>query len=154
MGATLNKLLRECAELTVERLGTSSQYPVEIREEVINALSNEWREKIKAEVIDEMTEAEKSKIEKDIEEHKTKKDFENLLILVCEGVFFAIIVGILVNQITDLITYYKAEQYKVLITWGIVLGLGLAVCLYVLFRLVNIISKLLRSKENDDENNS
>ena len=153
MGAKLDKLIRECAISRIKNLGTSSQYSDETREEVISALSNQWRDEIKAEVIDELTEAEKKKIDVKIQEHKTKRDIENLRTLVRESIFLAVIVGVLVNQITDIITHLKAGNYAIAWTWGIILLLGAGVWGYVLFRLASVISTLLGNKGNDDENN-
>ena len=153
MGAKLNKLLRECAVAKVEKLGTSSQYSEEAREEVINALSNQWKEEIKTEVIDELTEAEKNKIDKRIQEHTTKRDIENLRTLVRESIVLAVIVGVLVNQITDIITHFKAGAYAIVWTWVIVVLLGAGVWGYVLLRLASVIGTLMGNKENDDENN-
>ena len=154
MGAQLNRLIRACAEAKVKSLGTSSRYSREAREEVINALSNQWREDIKKEIIDELTEAEKAKIDKQIQEHSTKRDIENLRSLVCEGIFLAVIVGVLVNQITDLVTNFKDGEYSIIITWVIILVLGAGVWGYILFRLAATIGKLLGNKESDDEDHS
>lgn len=154
MGAKLDKLIRECAVARVENLGSSGHYSDEAREEVITALSNQWRDEIKAEVIDELTEAEKKKIDKKLQEHKTKKDIENLRTLVRESIFLAIIVGVLVNQITDIITHFKAGDHTIAWTWGFIVLLGIGVWSYVLFRLATVISTLLGNKESVDESNS
>lgn len=153
MGKTLEKLISYRAEGVVNSAEFSGDYTEDVRTEVINALSKEWRCDIKNEIIQELTEEEKSAIDAKIKAHKTQKDIESLKTLVLEGIFLAFVVGILVNQATDLITHYKEGQHTILITWIIVLLLGLGVCGYVLFRLASAISRVLGSKEETDANN-
>ena len=109
----------------------------------MDALAQKWKQKVRQEVIDELTADEKAKIDTEVKAHKNKAEIENLWTLVRESLFLAFIVGILVNQATDLITYYKDGEFKLLITWIAVILLGAVVCVYVLFRLASTISKLL-----------
>ena len=143
MGKKLDELISKQVEAIFASFPTSNQYTEETRTEAMDALAQKWKQKVRQEVIDELTADEKAKIDTEVKAHKNKAEIENLWTLVRESLFLAFIVGILVNQATDLITYYKDGEFKLLITWIAVILLGAVVCVYVLFRLASTISKLL-----------
>lgn len=154
MGKVLDELIESYVAPFGEKYKSKNKCNDEMLQKAQKALISDYQKDVRAEIVSELTEAEKAKIDKKIREYKTEKDLENLRTVVCEGVFFAVIVDILVNQVTDIVAYYKDGQNEMVITWVIVLVLGAIVCGYVLFRLATIISRLLGSKENVDESNS
>lgn len=147
MGVRLEKLIEERAKHIVKQYESNDEYSKEDLQETIDALSAKWRSEVKQEVMQECTDEEITRMKKTVDEareaYSTKKAIEDLRVLVVEGIFLAIAVGLLVNQVTDLITYAKSEKdysftlLAIAILCFILFG-------YVLTRLASTISKLLK----------
>lgn len=94
------------------------------RQELEKKITLEQKQKIRLEV------------EKEIEVEIEQEKISNLKVLIFEVVFLSFLVGILVNQVTDIITYLKTssyEKYSLWITLGIILltlGIGYLMVLY------------------------
>lgn len=94
------------------------------RQELEKKITLEQKQKIRLEV------------EKEIEVKSEQEKISNLKVLIFEVVFLSFLVGILVNQVTDIITYLKTssyEKYSLWITSGIILltlGIGYLMVLY------------------------
>lgn len=96
------------------------------------------KKKLKSEILYEIKqEVKESAIEeakKDIDDYMTKKklkDFKELTIL---GLIIAFIIGLSVNQLTDVIAFYKKLIYKepwVSITFAIII---VAIAIYLIFK--------------------
>ena len=153
MGKELDKLIESYLATLEAKYKSKNECDDGMLQIAKNALISDFQKKVRDEIVSEFTEAEKAQIDKKIQEHKTQKDLENLRTLVLEGIVLAIVVGILVNQITEIIAYFKTGNYAIAWTWGIVFLLGIGVWSFVLFRLASAIGALLKNKENDNANN-
>jgi len=153
MGKELDKLIESYLATFEAKYKSKNECDDGMLQIAKNALISDFQKKVRDEIVSEFTEAEKAQIDKKIQEHKTQKDLENLRTLVLEGIVLAIVVGILVNQITEIIAYFKTGNYAIAWTWGIVFLLGIGVWSFVLSRLASAIGALLKNKENDNANN-
>ena len=146
MGAKLEKCISERARHFVSQYKSNAEYSEEDCNEAIDALSAKWRAEITQEILEERSEEEiaqmKASVDKARKEYSAKKAIEDLRALIIEGIFLAVIVGLLVNQVTDIVTYLKGCK-----AWGatliMVVILILILFFYVLTRLASTIGKLL-----------
>ncbi|MGL4863521.1 MULTISPECIES: hypothetical protein [Bacteria] len=109
---------------------------------------------LKEEIEKMLTTQEKIKIreqvEKEFYEEKEQEKIKTLKILIFEVLFLSLIVGLLVNQITDIITYIKTDgfnQYKIVITLGaIILSIGIIYAM-VLYKFLVTASNITKNKK-------
>lgn len=153
MGKVLDQLVESRVATFESSYKSNNVCNDEMFQQAKDALISDIKKNVRDEIVSEFTEAEKARIDKKVREHKTKKDLESLRTLVLESILLAIVVGVIVNQITDIITHLKDGNYAVAWTVGIILFLGLGVWGFVLFRLASVVGALLGNKENDNENN-
>lgn len=154
MGKVLDQLIESHIASFEAKYKNANEYDDEMFQKAKNALIKDFQKDVKLEIISELTEDEKSKIDQKLQAHKTKRTIEKLQTILHESIILAIIVGVLVNQITDIITAFKTVNYSIAWTWLFIVILAGSIWGYVMYHLVTTISTLLGGKENEDENNS
>lgn len=109
---------------------TSQKITGETEEEVKimkKAIEDNFFEQIKREIIEE----EKKKIvleaQREIDELENKKRVKEIKVLMYEGVIVAFIVGLIVNQATDLVNVIKGITTNVGVTIGVIILLAIVV---------------------------
>lgn len=147
MGKRLDECIDARLQPIVERYKNPQEYSQDDLDDVTSALSEKWRLEIKQEILAECTEEEKQQIryavDKEREAYSAKKEVEDLRALIVEGILLAIIVGLLVNQATDFISYLKGEKaYMATVVISVILALLLFI--YILTRLASVISRLMK----------
>lgn len=147
MGKQLDDCINARIKLTLEQNTPDQNYSQGVLGEVTAALYDKWHSEIKQEILTECTEEEKQQIryavDKEREAYSAKKEVEDLRALIVEGILLAIIVGLLVNQTTDLIAYLKGEKaYMATVVISVILALLLFI--YILTRLASVISRLMK----------
>ena len=150
MGATLDKAVKAYVTQYMELDKKEGSEPKGVRDEAAIALHETMMQRIKEEVRCEMTveeiEKQKSRIDAETENYATQKGVQELKTFILEGIGLAIVVGLIVNQFTDIITYLKgAENYRA--TVWVLFGLAGIVGLYVSCRLASLINKLINRKD-------
>lgn len=147
MGKRLDECIDARLQPIVERYKNAQEYSQDDLDDVTSALSEKWRLEIKQDILAECTEEEKQQIryavDKEREAYSAKKEVEDLRALIVEGILLAIIVGLLVNQATDFISYLKGEK-AYLATAVISTILALLLFIYILTRLASVISRLMK----------
>ena len=111
-------------------------------EELINALREKTKEKIIQEIKDKYKEEVVEAANLEIEKKKQKKKLDELRSLMWNGFIVAFVVGLAVNQVTDVIGYYKGNV-KLDVIWptNIIIMILVLVCviLYGYSFLKNVI---------------
>lgn len=147
MGAQLNKCIEERIKFIIGQYKEDPEYSENDITEVTEALKRKWIAEIKQECLEECTEEEKKQMKESIDDERkrysTKKAIEDMCSLITEGIILAFAVGLLVNQVTDLISYLKGEM-ACMITVIISVLLVIFIFAYVLIRLASAISKLIK----------
>ncbi len=117
-----------------------------------DALLDDFRKKIKSEIQEELTEEEKARqiaeIDKAIKSHSTKQALQEIKGFIFEGIFLAAIIGLIVNQMTDIVTYLKGEGEQYMYTVVIIFALVALVFFYIMGRFVNTIERFLLAVRN------
>lgn len=107
------------------------------------------KEKIRSEIIGEIKEEYKEEIveqaEKEIEQQERKKRITEIKEVIWSGFFVALFVGLLVNQITDIISFYKgASSIKDIAPTYIICLVFMLICLAIfLWQFMNKIMDFL-----------
>ena len=153
----IDKLISDGVDIAFSGYKGTKKASAKVRNEAINALKAQWRSEVKAEIIEELTAEEIALKTKEVnsrmQSQKAKKAIEDLRLLVIEGIFLAVIVGVLVNQITDIVTYMKGDK-AYLITFAVIAVLIVIIFFYVIVRLITSISKLLNTEGASNETDS
>lgn len=121
-----------------------------VREETTREVMNEIRAELKSEIEQE--------VKSEIEEQGRLNRLSNLKKLIADGFTLAVFVGLLVNQLTEIIDYYKGSdsELPIGITWMISLVLSV-ICGIILLagfakefiKMYNAYTKGRNNHEND-----
>ena len=106
---------------------------------------------IKPAIEDEMYDSMKEKVQKEMEEKRNFDQAQHLKNLMLEGIVLAFIVGMTVNQFTDIISVFKPEEINSwwwLATIGISVVFIVFIILYVGLRLYTSIVNIMKNTHN------
>lgn len=149
MEATLDKLIKAYIAPFLDSHKSHGDSE-DVCKEAEAALIDKLRNKVKTEIVNEMTEEEVSRqkelIDKRVGAYSASKAIKEIKQFIIEGIILAVAIGLLVNQLTDVITYLKGANAYVA-TGVIIALLILIVFVYVLIRLTSTISKIVNSKD-------
>lgn len=106
------------------------------------------------EIRQEIVNSEKEKIKKDAEnEFESEKQAEKIAKLknyIVEGILLAFIVGLLVNQVTEVITYLKTQEFLNWSkgVWTFITNLSLAVAIAFIYftKILNALNDIVKRK--------
>lgn len=143
MADCLDRLLKNYIEMVAPNEKDKDLVAPALRKQIID----EIRPKIEKEIYDST----KEKIEKEMEEKRTLDQAQHLKNLMLEGILLAFIVGMIVNQFTDVVSAIKPEQLTRiwwLITLGIPCALILLIVFYVGIRLYNSMIEIMKNLHN------
>ena len=150
MGATLDKLIELRVSSLIENHSKDTQLPPGDIEYMHDSLSEQLHAQIHKEICQDITQEELDKLRHSAEtQHKSearKKAVDSVTSLLLESLILSGVIGLVVNQVTDLLTYAKSlfsSLWAVGITFAIVIILLIAVVLFFFLRLSNIIKTLL-----------
>ena len=121
-----------------------------IDKELVRFSKEKISEEIESEVKEAYYEELKERAESEIESSKIKDRIKNTKSLILNGIFGAFLVGMIVNQLTDLLTFLKNKT-----NWGIgitLVALGvfsLILFFWVVVGVLSVIEKLLKNKDGD-----
>lgn len=121
-----------------------------IDKELVRFSKEKISEEIESEVKEAYYEELKERAESEIESSKIKDRIKNTKSLILNGIFGAFLVGMIVNQLTDLLTFLKNKT-----NWGIgitLVALGvfsLILFFWVVVCVLSVIEKLLKNKDGD-----
>lgn len=104
------------------------------KEQIINILKSETSDAVLKEIRAELSTEIEKEIRTSIEEENRLAKLSDLTKFIFEGFVIALLVGLLVNQITELISYYKgaSPELPYISTWIITIVLS-AICSLILF---------------------
>lgn len=149
MGALLDKLIESHIAPFAEKCKSSGNYSDEMFKLAEDALIEKIRKDVKEEIRQELTveEIEKQKVEidREIEAYSTEKALKEIKGFIIEGIILAVIIGLIVNQMTDIITYLKGTE-AYLATIIIIICLIIAVLIYIILRFANTVGKMIKRK--------
>lgn len=106
---------------------------------------------IKPAIEDEIYDSMKEKVQKEMEEKRNFDQAQHLKNLMLEGIVLAFIVGMTVNQFTDIISVFKPEEINSwwwLATIGISVVFIVFIILYVGLRLYTSIVNIMKNTHN------
>lgn len=121
-----------------------------IDKELVRFSKEKISEEIESEVKEAYYEELKERAESEIESSKIKDRIKNTKSLILNSIFGAFLVGMIVNQLTDLLTFLKDKT-----NWGIgitLVALGvfsLILFFWVVVGVLSVIEKLLKNKDGD-----
>lgn len=152
---TVDTIVSEWASYRVGNDPNNKQLAEGEEDKLLVLAKVEARRIIKEEIKDELTEDERTAI-KERAARAEEKDYAqrsaaNVKSLLLEGFWAALFVGLLVNQITDIITYSKiATTEKAFLPTGIIILILLSILLlFILTRLSDSIVHLGPNKEKE-----
>lgn len=143
MGQILNKLITEKIKNDNENL--FKNVPEEQREEYQNSL----KEKLETDIINEIVEEEAEKIASKVTKIRKEKRIKEIKNTILSGLFLSFFLGLIVNQLTDIIGYLKGSVplNSMAPTLWILAGLSV-ITIFILFLLfIDSILNLLNEKE-------
>ena len=115
---------------------------------VVKALREKIIREIRPTIEDELHDSMKEKIQEEMEEKRKIDQAEHLKSLMLEGILLAFIVGMIVNQVTDIISVLKPEEVtKVwwIITIGSSGGFIGVIIFYIGIKLYNSLIELMKN---------
>ncbi len=84
-----------------------------IKEIFINSVRDSIKNEIRSNLKKEIEEEVRSQIKKEIQEEKDKQNRKQIKKFIIETIIFSFIIGLLVNQFTDIVTYLKQNDTKI-----------------------------------------
>lgn len=112
------------------------------REEILQAAEQRIKEQIITKIKDDVRSEERTKAKEEIEAEENEKKLDELKDIIWSAFLVAFLVGLLVNQVTDIITLFKNGS----IQWTvIIICLLLLLCLVVFF--IMFVSKIKKIYE-------
>ena len=143
MRDTLDKIINSY----MDKMAPNEEPKKEVARLIRKQIIAEIRPKIEREIYDSM----KEKIQKEMEEKRTLDEAQHLKNLMIEGILLAFIVGMIVNQFTDIISVVKTEKITI-IWWFITIGISSAFIILVIFyigiKLFNSIIEIMRNVQH------
>jgi|GEM_PF-5246355 len=140
MSQELEKLIDQVVEgdsqiLESAKVYSGEDYKFAIKDQIRRRVYREIKEELYGEVM--------AKVKQDAEKEALNKEIDAIKKLTVTGLVLAFFVGLLVNQCTEVITFFKGIPTEVgLFSTGIIILVLLAACLLIVFGI--IISDLLK----------
>lgn len=103
-------------------------------------------EEVKKEIIGIEKPVIEAQIKKDIEDQKLKEKLSNVKNFIIQTLFIGILLGILTNEITDLLDVTKSNSVTITFFW--IIGLSVIIVLLIFLLYINVIEKILRNRES------
>lgn len=149
MGKVIDALIKSHIDRQMNEYPQDLLGKVEDPLSVRHAAENSYREEVKKEIEEELTESEKKRIldeaQKRAETEAFKERVNNIRSMILQGIGIAFIVGLDVNQITNLYGFLKAgEMSKTLWAIGCLTG---ALALITLYWMFSEIFKLFNNRK-------
>ncbi|KAI4442009.1 hypothetical protein FMM80_21480 [Schaedlerella arabinosiphila] len=143
----LDKVLDKVMEIKAELIQESA--PDADKEELIAALRDKKKQSIILEIREEYKKELIREAKKEVNEEANRQKIEDLRNLMWSGFFLAFLVGLAVNQVTDIIGYYKGtvavDEIWPTVAWSVALC-GVCIVAYIYNFLVKAISLINNSK--------
>lgn len=152
MGKELNKLVQaRISQLMKEEEANFSVQSSE-KEEILSRLQNDLIREVKKEVKGELLEDElvamRERVQKEEVELKRVQLLDRVKGFLLEGIILAVLVGLLVNQLTDVVTSCKSIVAASGVATGFVVLLLIALLwLFIKLRLLDVIEKYEKQED-------
>lgn len=140
----LDTILTEFAELYFKDNKdkvNKAKNPKDIEEMFINSAKESIVSEIRNNLKKEIEEEVRSQIKKEIQEAKDIQNRKQIKRFIIETIVFSFIIGLLVNQFTDIVTYLKQEDTKIW-TALVIIGLLLILVLFTFFMYLSNVEEL------------
>lgn len=112
---------------------------VEITSRLQSTLIQEVREEVKAELLKEEIATMKARVSQEEANLRRSASIKNIKTLLLDGFLVAFLVGLIVNQVTDIFSYFKTGNGNIPLTLLFILILIVLICLLVQYRLCDAI---------------
>lgn len=144
MSVTLDKIV----SYYVKKVGTNSLQQGDEGHLLLEAAERKIRESIEEEIKAEARQEIIEDANKEIEKIKNEKRIRELKEIIWSGFLVAFIVGLLVNQITEIIGYFKGTQNMVISTYWISLVLFFICVIAFIVMFINRIKSIYQDIKN------
>ena len=150
MGAKLDEIINSHIAPFVEKSKADGNHSDEMFDLATRSLVDRFRKEIKDEILSELTNEEieqrKAQIDQEIDAYSTQKAIQATKSFIVEGIILAAIVGLIVNQVTDLISYVKGDgAYWATIV--LIVLLVIAVTFYVFMRFATVLEMIIKRRD-------
>lgn len=118
------------------------------------AMNEKLRDEIFEKIIKDIYNLQKNKITKEVQEKLRQEEEEKkrsqIKFILIEGIILGLITGLLVNQITDIISYLKGNNNYSATSW-IILILGILAALFAFIVYLNKLEEFFTNKKKNKE---
>lgn len=125
---------------------TDDADPAQVKEIVVNKLVDEFEQEIKEKYVHELYDEVKNKLKYQFREENEKQKRKQIITFLIETVILSGIVGLIVNQVTELLNTAKPSDSNNIVTLILIMIFLFVLVLFILFMYLNKLNDILEQK--------